>query len=40
MTREGGRDLTPEYAAPEQMTGGRVPIATDVHALGTCNTCF
>ena len=35
MTREGGRALTPEYAAPEQMTGGSVTIATDVHALGT-----
>ena len=35
MTREGGRALTPEYAAPEQVTGGSVTIATDVHALGT-----
>ena len=35
MTREGGGALTPKYAAPEQVTGGSVTIATDVHALGT-----
>jgi serine/threonine protein kinase/Flp pilus assembly protein TadD len=34
LTREGGRALTPEYAAPEQVTGGSITIATDVHALG------
>ncbi|MEX1244203.1 MAG: serine/threonine-protein kinase [Thermoanaerobaculia bacterium] len=35
MTREGGGALTPEYAAPEQVTGGSVTIATDVYTLGT-----
>jgi len=35
LTREGGRAFTPEFAAPEQLTGGVVTTATDVHALGT-----
>ena len=35
LTRDGGRVLTPEYAAPEQLAGGTVTTATDVHALGT-----
>jgi serine/threonine-protein kinase len=35
LTREGGRAFTPEFAAPEQLTGGIVTTATDVHALGT-----
>jgi eukaryotic-like serine/threonine-protein kinase len=35
LTHEGGRALTPEFAAPEQLTGGAVTTATDVHALGT-----
>jgi serine/threonine-protein kinase len=34
LTREGARPLTPEYAAPEQLTGGAITTATDVHALG------
>ena len=34
LTREAGAALTPEYAAPEQMTGGIVTTATDVYSLG------
>jgi len=30
-----GRAFTPEFAAPEQLAGGLVTTATDVHALGT-----
>ena len=34
LTRDGAAGLTPEYAAPEQISGGTVTVATDVYALG------
>lgn len=34
QTLEGGRAMTPEYAAPEQLTGAAATIATDIYALG------
>jgi len=33
-TRTGMRMLTPDYASPEQVTGGRVSTATDIYSLG------
>jgi eukaryotic-like serine/threonine-protein kinase len=34
LTGDGGHLMTPQYAAPEQLTGGDVSTATDVYALG------
>lgn len=34
LTRAAGRAFTPDYAAPEQVLGERITVATDVHALG------
>jgi len=34
LTVEGGRAMTPECAAPEQLGGGAITTATDVYALG------
>jgi len=34
LTREVGSALTPEFAAPEQLTSGLITTATDVYSLG------
>jgi tetratricopeptide (TPR) repeat protein len=34
VTRAGESALTPEYAAPEQVTGGDITTATDIYSLG------
>lgn len=34
LTQTAMRVMTPEYAAPEQVRGGRISAATDVYALG------
>ena len=34
LTERGGLPFTPEYAAPEQVTGGAITTATDVYSLG------
>jgi len=35
LTMEAGGAFTPQFAAPEQITGGAITTATDMYALGT-----
>ncbi len=34
LTRQVGQAVTPDYAAPEQLAGGTLTVATDVYSLG------